>query len=267
MAATFSASHYYTYAELTELMESWVMQYGDVCDLGSIGTSAEGREIWILTGALTLSRLIHRSLISGVGANAAVLRFSVTDASTGPHTEKPAMWLDANTHAGEVRHHSRELFLPAPISSLPLRPAPPTLSHVATFLPQVTGCTAVLDFTNTVLAGYAVEDDAMVRLLETSTLYIVPRLCPDGAELYLTTPYTCRSTPILWPPMPADIPGFRQEDVDGDGHITMMRIPDPGGNYKISSADPRMMVPRLPEEDAGELLALKSSFSHINTHV
>lgn len=30
--------------------------------------------------------------------------------------------------------------------------------------------------------------------------------------------------------MPKDIPGFRQEDVDGDGHITMMRIADPVRN-------------------------------------
>lgn len=74
------------------------------------------------------------------------------------------MWLDANTHAGEV-----------------------------------TGCTAVLDFANTVLTGYGAKDPALTRLLETSTLYILPRLCPDGSELYLTTPYTCRSTPILWP--------------------------------------------------------------------
>ena len=107
----------------------------------------------------------------------------------------------------------------------------------------------MLDFANTVLTGYRSEDPAIIRLLETSTLYILPRLCPDGSEQYLTTPYTCRSTPILWPgtaylpfvrdcintaqmllshraEMPKDIPGFRQEDVDGDGHITMMRIRD-----------------------------------------
>eukprot|EP01052_Picozoa_sp_SAG31_P005002 SAG31_NODE_214_length_20084_cov_2.644684_6_plen_83_part_00 len=46
----------------------------------------------------------------------------------------------------------------------------------------------------------------------------------------------------------ADIPGFQLEDIDGDGDITMMRIPDPGGNYKICKSDPRVMEPRLPEE-------------------
>ena len=69
------------------------------------------------------------------------------------------------------------------------------MSHRA----QVTGCTAVLDFANTVLTGFKADKPAMTRMLATSTLYILPRLCPDGSELYLTTPYTCRSTPILWP--------------------------------------------------------------------
>jgi hypothetical protein len=47
----FSCSHYYTYAEITELLEGWVEEYGDVCELSSIGTSLEGRELWLLTGA------------------------------------------------------------------------------------------------------------------------------------------------------------------------------------------------------------------------
>ena len=161
----FDASKYYTYDEITAMLEGWAAEHGGICELSSIGSSTEGRELWLLT---------------------------ITDAGTGPHDEKPAMWLDANTHAGEV-----------------------------------TGCTALLHFTDMVLSGHASGDEVYTRLLATSTLYILPRFCPDGAELYLTTPYTCRSTPILWPQMPEDIPGFRQEDVDGDGHITMMRIPDP----------------------------------------
>ena len=109
----------------------------------------------------------------------------------------------------------------------------------------MTGCTAVLDFVNEVLTGYGSSDAAMKRILATSTLYVAPRLCPDGSELFLTTPYTCRSTPRLWPEVPAAL-GYKQFDVDGDGEITMMRIKDAGGNYKVSPADPRVMLPRLP---------------------
>ena len=39
------------------------------------------------------------------------------------------------------------------------------------------------------------------------------------------------------------------EDVDGDGRILTMRVPDPNGNWKVYGTDRRLMVPRLPEED------------------
>ena len=42
----------------------------------------------------------------------------------------------------------------------------------------MTGCTAVLDFANTVLTGFKADKPAMTRMLATSTLYILPRLCP-----------------------------------------------------------------------------------------
>ena len=47
----FSCSHYYTYDEITELLQGWADEYGEVCELSSIGTSLEGRELWLLTGA------------------------------------------------------------------------------------------------------------------------------------------------------------------------------------------------------------------------
>ena len=165
MGDVYEAGKYHDHAEVGAMLAKWHEAFPAFTALESVGATLDGKELWLLT---------------------------ITDAGTGPHDEKPAMWLDANTHAGEV-----------------------------------TGCTALLHFTDMVLSGHASGDEVYTRLLATSTLYILPRFCPDGAELYLTTPYTCRSTPILWPQMPEDIPGFRQEDVDGDGHITMMRIPDP----------------------------------------
>ena len=40
-------------------------------------------------------------------------------------------------------------------------------------------------------------------------------------------------------------------DVDGDGHILMMRVRDETGEWKVSSRDPRAMVRRKPDEDEG----------------
>eukprot|EP01050_Picozoa_sp_SAG11_P001301 SAG11_NODE_55_length_19449_cov_28.630135_10_plen_135_part_00 len=66
--------HYHTYDEMTELMRSWAAS-SPLCDLSSIGTTQEGRELWLMT---------------------------MTDSSTGPADGKPAFWCEANTHAGEV---------------------------------------------------------------------------------------------------------------------------------------------------------------------
>ena len=71
----FDCSKYYKFDELTALLEEWATVFAEVCTLTSIGESLEGRALWLLT---------------------------LTDPATGPHETKPAMWVDANTHAGEV---------------------------------------------------------------------------------------------------------------------------------------------------------------------
>jgi len=43
--------------------------------------------------------------------------------------------------------------------------------------------------------------------------------------------------------------GHVAEDMDGDGRVLTMRVPDRNGNWKIYEPEPRLLVPRLPEED------------------
>jgi murein tripeptide amidase MpaA len=72
----------------------------------------------------------------------------------------------------------------------------------------------------------------MRQLLDTRTVYLCPRLNPDGAELALADrPRHIRSSTR---PYPFDEPvdGLTVEDVDGDGRVLYMRIPDPHGPYK-----------------------------------
>ena len=45
-------------------------------------------------------------------------------------------------------------------------------------------------------------------------------------------------------------------DVDGDGFITSMRVSDPRGEWKVSDADPRLMVQREPGEEGGNYYRL-----------
>ncbi|MGB4432883.1 MAG: M14 family zinc carboxypeptidase, partial [Bacillota bacterium] len=68
-------SKYLDYAELTEVLEQMVAENPSLANLGSIGKSYEGRDIWVV---------------------------EITNSGTGAADEKPAMYIDGNIHAGEV---------------------------------------------------------------------------------------------------------------------------------------------------------------------
>ncbi|CAN5569756.1 M14 family metallopeptidase [soil metagenome] len=180
-----SYKEYLRYGELTDVLHDFAEEHPKLCYVYSIGNSYEGREIWLA---------------------------EITAQKTGPADEKPAFWVDGNTHAGEV-----------------------------------TGSMAALYLIETLLTGYD-ENDRITRLLDQQTFYILPRLSPDGAERYLTTPYNLRATLRPWPEPEAQ-PGLHPEDVDGEGHIVQMRVEDPNGEWRTSEKDARLMVPRAPDED------------------
>lgn len=144
----------------------------------------------------------------------------LTNQDTGPDLHKPAVWIDANIHATEI-----------------------------------TGTTTALAITEALLSGYGQKEQA-TRLLDTCTYYIVPRVNPDGAALAMAErPRFIRSgvRPYPWDEV-AD--GLHEEDIDGDGRILQMRIPDPSGDWKISSQDPRLMQKRSPVEYGGQYYRL-----------
>ncbi len=140
----------------------------------------------------------------------------ITNHKTGPAEDKPAYYYDGNIHAGEL-----------------------------------TGAEVALRFAWEVLSKY--ETDARIKsLLDTRTLYIRPKFNPDGADLALTTSTVLRSTPR---PYDNDLDGQLDEDpgndLNNDGIITDMRVKNPTGQWKISSADPRIMVKREANETGG----------------
>jgi murein tripeptide amidase MpaA len=96
----------------------------------------------------------------------------------------------------------------------------------------------------------------MRHLLDTRTVYICPRLNPDGAELALADrPRHIRSGTRPYPFDEEPVDGLTVEDIDGDGRMLLMRIPDPHGPYKKHDADPRLMVAREPGEFGGSTTA------------
>lgn len=140
---------------------------------------------------------------------------TITNRETGPDGEKPAYMIDGNLHAGEV-----------------------------------TGSAVCLYTIRQLLTTYG-SDPLVTRLLDETAFYVVPRVSADGAERFLSGPETVRSSVRPYP-RPEAQPGLRQCDVDGDGWIALMRVPDPAGPWKVSAEDPRLMVRRSPDEAGGD---------------
>jgi murein tripeptide amidase MpaA len=142
---------------------------------------------------------------------------TVTNFATGPAEEKPALWVDGNIHASEVSPSSACLYL----------------IHRLT-------------------REYG-SHEKITRCLDTRAFYVCPRVNPDGAEWALADkPKIIRSSTRPYPYDEDPIGGLVTEDIDGDGRMLMMRIPDPNGNWKKHPDEPRLMIRRDPDEVGGE---------------
>lgn len=145
----------------------------------------------------------------------------LTDQDYGDHREKPALWLDANIHATEIA-----------------------------------GTTTVLHFLHHMLTGVERNDEEICALLRQVTFYIVPRVNPDGALLAMSTPPRYLRSGVRPYPYEDKAEGLHEQDLDGDGRVLQMRIPDPNGDWKISTLDPRIMEKRQPDEEGGRYYRL-----------
>ena len=140
---------------------------------------------------------------------------TITNPATGPEQEKPGYYIDGQIHAEE---HAT--------------------SAVALFAVWY------------LLDGYGRDED-VTRLLDRQVVYVLPRINPDGAEFALRPPY------VPWCGNGRYLPGDERDtglvpsDVDGNGVIASMRVPDPRGEWKKSEADPRILVLRDPDEEGG----------------
>ncbi|MDQ6694275.1 MAG: M14 family metallopeptidase [Chloroflexota bacterium] len=177
-------SHYYLYDEIKQFLEQVAVEYPDLVSVSSIGKSYEGREILLAT---------------------------LTNRGSGPDTEKPAYWIDANTHAGEVTGSAVALY---------------TIDYYA--------------------SSYG-KDPRITALLDNYTIYVLPRITVDGSEKYLTSPHYLRSSTRRYPFI-EDREGLYPDDIDGDGKILQMRIEDPNGAWRASKEDPRVMCRRGPDD-------------------
>jgi len=110
-----------------------------------------------------------------------------------------------------------------------------------------TGCAAALHLLRRLLDGHP--------LLDSRAVYVIPRLNPDGAEHALREGRFIRSSVRPYP-LAEQPEGLQVRDVDGDGRVLSMRVPDPNGPWKPHPEEPRLLVRRDPDELEGDFYRL-----------
>lgn len=152
----------------------------DMATMRSLGTSHEGREIWMV---------------------------EIGNPSGTPLAERPAVLVVGNLEGDHLL-----------------------------------GSALALETVRYLVTGDGGEED-LTGLLNEQVIYVLPRLNPDGAEALLDNVRQARTRNAR--PYDDDNDGRIDEDpaedLDGNGMITVMRVPDPSGDYMIDPDDPRLM--------------------------
>ncbi len=132
--------------------------------------------------------------------------------------EKPAIYIDGNMHTGEQ-----------------------------------TGAMLALYMIHHLLTNYG-KDKQATRLVDTCTFYLRPKFEVDASDWWLANPGDTDYGGSVRP-RDNDLDGEADEDppedLNGDGHITKMRIKDPNGEWKISDKDTRIMEKKKENEFGG----------------
>jgi hypothetical protein len=106
-----------------------------------------------------------------------------------------------------------------------------------------------LDEARALAEGYG-KDERVTKLLDSTTLYIVPRADPDAAEARFASPLFEQWASGAG--VDNDRDGRAGEDppsdVDGDGFVTQIRVPDPEGEWIEDPTDPRALVKADPKK-------------------
>ncbi len=144
---------------------------------------------------------------------------TLTDARTGPADKKPAFLIQANIHANELQ-----------------------------------GCEISM-YTAWYLTENYGEIDHISELLKEKTFYILPSINPDGHHNFMFEPNNANSPRSGLIPVDNDGDWVKSEDgyddLDGDGHITMMRRKNPHGRWKEDPKYPMRMI-RVGPDEKGE---------------
>jgi len=136
---------------------------------------------------------------------------TMTDFSAGTESRKPGFWIDGSIHANEIQ-------------------ATEVCTYTAWFLLEMHG-----------------ENEFVQKLLRDRVFYVAPMMSPDSRDEHFYAPNTTNSPRSGQRPLDDDKDGLidedKADDLDGDGHITQMRIKDPNGRFKPHPLYPELMIP------------------------
>lgn len=141
---------------------------------------------------------------------------TITDFKKGEESKKPGMYIDGNIHSNEIQGAEFAMY-------------------TAWYLTE----------------SYA-DTKFIQELLADKVFYIVPTINPDARDSYMHKPNTASSPRSGLKPVDNDGDGLINEDnyddLDGDGHITLMRRKSITGRWKIDPKDARNMIQVGPDE-------------------
>jgi len=150
---------------------------------------------------------------------------TITNFRQGDDRTKPAFWIDGGIHANEIQ-------------------GPEVALYTAWYLLEMYG-----------------RNPFITRLVDERAFYVVPMMSPDSRDAHMYRPNSTSSPRSGQRPVDDDRDGLVDEDgpddLDGDGHITQMRIRDPNGRYKPHPDYPNLMI-RAEEDEQGQYRLLGS---------
>jgi hypothetical protein len=159
-------------------------------------------------------QLVTLELIGRSREGRAIWAVDVNNPATGSASEKPGFYVDGNIHGGEVL-----------------------------------GGEGALAFLDRIVGGHG-SDRAITDLVDTRAFYVVPIVNPDGRAISVGTPenhrWNVRATDEDGDGLADEDP---PEDLDGDGRMLQMRMPDPVGGWTVHPTDARRMI-RVRGDDA-----------------
>ncbi len=185
-------NRYYTYTELEGHIKAIAQAYPDLVELRNVGKSRQGRDLWVVI---------------------------VNAPKTGPHTSKPAMYIEGNVHGNEIQ-------------------AAEAVLYALWYLTKAYG-----------------QNDALTKLLDNYSFYLCISVNPDGREYWFEKANTSSSSRSNQRPVDSDRDGQFDEDapddLDGDGSITQMWKEVANGRWARDANDPRIFRRVGPEEKGG----------------